>query len=311
MAETDVLALLQSLKVGHMEESSGIAPPDLNLNSIMNGSGVVEKDKDREKDRETPEWWVHQVPQPCERAESPDLVRENILLRQRVMSLEKENNELKKQLSRQALRTPPPMKQEMQPLQTTSPLIVRAQTPTTPTATATINTLSAAAPSFIPIANASTGSLSPSAYTTLPPSLTPAGTAPQPTSPGPKTLVNNVCRHWLVNRCTYGNDCRFVHPPTEASVAGGVPAKQQPPQQPQQPQSQLGGMASLVPGIVKKKEDVELLKVAPHGGANGRHNEILSFTDTFHPQALVDKPPQDELVFRHQPLLYTAASTTA
>eukprot|EP01065_Artemidia_motanka_P014046 TRINITY_DN17_c0_g3_i2.p1 TRINITY_DN17_c0_g3~~TRINITY_DN17_c0_g3_i2.p1 ORF type:complete len:396 (+),score=115.59 TRINITY_DN17_c0_g3_i2:84-1271(+) len=25
----------------------------------------------------------------------------------------------------------------------------------------------------------------------------------------------NICRHWIVNRCTYGSECRFLHPPQE------------------------------------------------------------------------------------------------
>ena len=174
---------------------------------------------------------LHVIPQANLQQQSQ--AAEVLQLRARVMTLEKENNELKNQL--RAIRTPPPG----------TPLLVRTPTPTTPTTHTTNNgaiiqqmgtnsvaALSVTAPSFIPInpvgGNASAqppagGNLSPSAYQTVTlQSGTPIRglTSPttQITSPGGKP-ISNVCRHWVVNRCTYGNECRFVHPPTDAAGA--------------------------------------------------------------------------------------------
>eukprot|EP01060_Flectonema_neradi_P028714 TRINITY_DN38659_c0_g1_i1.p1 TRINITY_DN38659_c0_g1~~TRINITY_DN38659_c0_g1_i1.p1 ORF type:complete len:331 (+),score=62.90 TRINITY_DN38659_c0_g1_i1:81-1073(+) len=169
---------------------------------------------------------LHVIPQATQQSQAAEVQQ----LRARVLTLEKENNELKNQL--RAIRTPPPG----------TPLLVRTPTPTTPTTHATGNgtiiqqpmangsvaALSVTAPSFIPINSVggttaaqpqAAGNISPSAYQTVTLQTgTPIRglTSPttQVTSPGGKS-ISNVCRHWVVNRCTYGNDCRFVHPPAD------------------------------------------------------------------------------------------------
>ena len=129
-------------------------------------------------------------------------------LKHRVHSLEKENNELKRQLSRmsQHYRTPPPNEQAAPVLMMRTPGSDRVGTPTTPAAMAA---LSATAPSFIPITSPNgfvTSNISP-VYNNMTPSpqgtptaimgLSPTQGTPT-SSPGPKCVVtNNVCRHWV------------------------------------------------------------------------------------------------------------------
>eukprot|EP00659_Diplonema_papillatum_P011527 gene11527-17749_t len=189
---------------------------------------------------------------------------ETQMLKQRIVFLEQENSELKKQLARTyAINTPPPQAQHQQQEVRTpvgNGIGCRTPTPTTPTALNGLNSLNATAPSFIPITNSiqrhaaspvgftglrpgsgghmqgmaggngpngtglANGNLStPTSASSLSHALGSLGSmgsihiansqvasngsllngtqntmSSTPTnSPGPKSAVNNVCRHWV------------------------------------------------------------------------------------------------------------------
>eukprot|EP01062_Namystynia_karyoxenos_P057769 TRINITY_DN4891_c1_g1_i1.p2 TRINITY_DN4891_c1_g1~~TRINITY_DN4891_c1_g1_i1.p2 ORF type:complete len:401 (+),score=142.61 TRINITY_DN4891_c1_g1_i1:111-1313(+) len=83
----------------------------------------------------------------------------------------------------------------------------------------------------------------------------------------------NVCRHWIVNRCTYGSDCRFAHPSHDIPLM--VALKQQMEKakgaRPGTPEAlQAAGLGTVVNGrCVSGQRGDQMMDDAyprPHGG---------------------------------------------